>query len=94
LGYISLSGGAQKMILKNYYKEAAPVGVYSLNNFGGLAILDIIGDETAVCAWHYGDGYESIRRHQIFYTYTGRAYIRKAGRRFYFDQILRTNRGN
>ena len=77
------------MILKNYYKDAAPVGVYPVNNFGGLAVLDIIDDETAVCAWHYGDGYESIRRHQIFYTYTGRAYIRKRGRRYYFDQITK-----
>ena len=76
------------MILKNYYKDAAPVGVYPLNNFGGLAVLDIIDGETAVCAWHYGDGYESIRRHEIYYTYTGRAYIRKAGRRFYLDQIM------
>ena len=77
------------MILKNYYKDAAPVGVYPMNNFGGLAVLDIIDDETAVCAWHYGDRYESIRRHQIFYTYTGRAYIRKRGRRYYFDQIMK-----
>ena len=77
------------MILKNYYKDAAPVGVYPINNFGGLAVLDIIDDETAVCAWHYGDGYESIRRRQIFYTYTGRAYIRKRGRRYYFDQIMK-----
>ena len=77
------------MILKNYYKDAAPVGVYPLNNFGGLAVLDIIDDETAVCAWHYGDGYESIRRHQIYYTFTGRAYIRKRGRRYYFDQIMK-----
>ena len=77
------------MILKNYYKDVAPVGVYPINNFGGLAVLDIIDDETAVCAWHYGDGYESIRRHQIFYTYTGRAYIRKRGRRYYFDQIMK-----
>ena len=81
------------MTLKQIYKDAAPVGLYPLSNFGGLAVLDIIGDECAVCAWHYGDGYESIRRHQIFYTYTGRAYIRKAGRRFYLDQIMRTNGG-
>ena len=77
------------MILKNYYKNAAPVGVYQLNNFGGLVILDIIGDGSAIAAWSDGEKYESIRRHQIFYTYTGRAYIRKAGRRFYFDQIMR-----
>ena len=81
------------MTLKEIYRDAAPVGLYPMNNFGGLAILDIINDEMAVCAWHYGDGYESIRRHQIFYTYTGRAYIRKAGRRYYFDQIMRTNGG-
>lgn len=79
------------MTLKNYYRHAAPVGVYPLNNFGGLAILDIINDETAVAAWSYGEEYENIRRHQIFYTYTGRAYIRKAGRRFYLDQILRVH---
>ena len=78
------------MTLKQLYKNAAPVGVYTMNNFGGLVILDIINDESAICAWHYGDGYESVRRHRIFFTYTGRAYIRKAGRRYYFDQIMRT----
>ena len=77
------------MTLKERYHDAAPVGVYPMSNFGGLAILDIISDEMAVCAWHYGDGYENIRRHQIHYTYTGRAYIRKAGRRIYLDQIMR-----
>ena len=81
------------MILKHHYKNAAPVGVYNICNFGGLAILDIISDETAVAAWHYGDGFESIRRHKILYTYTGRAYIRKRGQRYYFDQIIRTNGG-
>ena len=79
------------MILKNYYKEAAPVGVYIMNNFGGLAILDILSDESVIAAWHYGEGYEGIRRHQVYYTYTGRAYIRKAGRRFYLDQIMRVS---
>lgn len=77
------------MILKNYYKEAAPVGLYPLNNFGGLAILDILSDESVIAAWHYGEGYKSIRRHQVYYTFTGRAYIRKNGSRFYLDQIVR-----
>lgn len=77
------------MTLKEQYKNAAPVGVYTLNNFGGLAILDI-DDETATAAYHFGEEYKQIRRHKIYYTYTGRAYIRKSGTRFYFDQILRT----
>lgn len=81
--------------LKHYYKNAAPVGVYAICNFGGLAVLDISDDEeSAVCAWSYGDGYQNIRRHKIQHTYTGRAYIRKNGRRYYFDQIIRTNGGN
>lgn len=80
------------MTLKERYKNAAPVGVHTLNNFGGLAILDIDG-EKATAAYNFGDGYKQIRRHTIFYTYTGRAYIRKSGRRYYFDQILKINGG-
>ena len=76
--------------LYKQYEHAAPVGVYTLNNFGGLAILDIGSDgETAVCAWHFGDGYKKIRRHRVYTTYTGRDYIRKNGTRYYFDQIIR-----
>lgn len=77
------------MTLKEKYKNADPVGVYVVNNFGGLAILDI-DDEKATAAYHFGDEYKQIRRHTIYYTYTGRAYIRKNGRRYYFDQIIRT----
>jgi hypothetical protein len=89
---IPLPGGAKKMILKHHYKNAAPVGVYNICNFGGLAILAIEAD-TAIAAFHWGRGYEDIRRHKIYYTYTGRAYIRKRGQRYYFDQIMRTNGG-
>ena len=80
------------MILKQYYKNAVPVGVYPLCNFGGLAILAIEG-EKAIAAYNFGNGYKQIRRHNIFYTYTGRAYIRKNGTRYYFDQIMKINGG-
>ena len=76
------------MTLKEKYKNAEPVGLYTLCNFGGLVILDMDG-EKATAAYDSGDGYKQIRRHTIFYTYTGRAYIRKNGRRYYFDQIMR-----
>ena len=78
------------MILKNHYKEAAPIGLYTLCNYGGLAILDM-SDDVAIAAFNWGEGYEEIRRHKIHYTYTGRAYIRKRGRRYYFDQIMRVS---
>ena len=76
------------MTLKERYKNADPVGLYTLCNFGGLVVLDI-DDEKATAAFDFGDGYQQIRRHTIFYTYTGRAYIRKGGTRYYFDQIMR-----
>lgn len=77
------------MTLKERYKNADPIGIYTLCNFGGLAILDMDG-EKATAAYNFGDGYKQIRRHNIYYTYTGRAYIRKNGRRYYFDQIIKT----
>lgn len=80
------------MILKERYKNVDPVGVYTLCNFGGLAILDFDG-EKAIAAFNFGDGYKQIRRHTIYYTYTGRAYIRKNGQRYYFDQIMKLNGG-
>ncbi len=76
--------------LYKQFENASPVGVYVLSNFGGLAVLDIIDDDTAICAWSWGEGYQKIRRHKIHTTHTGRAYIRKGGMRFYFDQIMRT----
>lgn len=80
------------MTLKERYKNANPIGIYTLCNFGGLAILDI-DDEKATAAYNFGEGYKQIRRHTIYYTFTGRAYIRKNGRRYYFDQIIKTNGG-
>lgn len=77
------------MTLKERYKSADPVGGYTLCNYGGLAILEL-DDEKAIAAYNFGNGYEQIRRHNIYYTFTGRAYIRKSGRRYYFDQIART----
>jgi hypothetical protein len=79
--------------LYKQYENADPVGVYVLSNYGGLAVLDFIDDETAVCAWSFGTGYQKIRRHKIYYTYTGRAYVRKGGTRYYLDQIMRLNGG-
>jgi hypothetical protein len=77
------------MTLKERYKNVEPVGVYVLCNYGGLVILDM-DDDRATVAYDFGEGYKQIRRHNIYYTYTGRAYIRKGGTRYYFDQIMRT----
>jgi hypothetical protein len=79
--------------LYKQYETAHPVGAYTMCNTFALVILDIDDREgIAVAAWTNPagqSGYNGIRRHRIAYTYTGRAYIRKGGTRFYFDQIMR-----
>lgn len=81
-----------KLILKHHYKDADPLGIFPICNYGGLVILAMEHDHV-IAGWNLGDGNKHIRRHGIFHTYTGRAYINKGGRRYYFDQIMRTNGG-
>lgn len=76
--------------LYKQFENAAPIGIYTMSNFGGLVILEIDdAAEIAVAAFAWGDGYRNIRRHKIHYSALGRPYIRKKGTRFYFDQIMR-----
>lgn len=78
------------MTLKQKYEEAKPIATFSLCNFGGLAILDIIHgiDDYAVACFNYGNGNKEIRRHKILTSPSGRPYIRKGGTRYYFDQMI------
>lgn len=83
-----------KTPLYKQYENAQPVGVYTMCNTFALVILDIDErDEIAITAWcnhSRGREYGNIRRNRINYSPTGRAYIRKGGTRFYFDEIMRT----
>lgn len=67
------------------------IGIYTLCNFGGLAIISIdpAGDNCKSC-FDYGDGPKNARNTKIHYSNSGRAYIRRYNRRYYFDQIMRT----
>lgn len=76
------------MTLKEKFQNADPIGIYPICNYGGLAILSV-DDEKAVAAYNFGEGNKQIRTHKIYYTFTGRAYIRKNRQRYYFDQIMR-----
>lgn len=76
------------MALYKDYENTKAVGYLVLSNWGGLEILDL-NDEEAVACFNWGTGRQMIRRHKIIYTANGRAYIRKQGRRYYFDQIMR-----
>lgn len=69
------------------YANTKPLGVLPLSNWGGLEILDI-NCESAVACFNWGTGRQMIKRHTITYCSNGRAYIRKQGKRYYFDEIL------
>ena len=70
------------------YETKNAIGVYVLNNFGGLEILDLEYDYAIAC-FNFGDGRKCIRRHKIQTSSSGRSYIRKYNIRYYFDTIVR-----
>lgn len=78
------------MTLRKKYENAPAVGVYGICNSYGLAILEL-DDETAVSAFAgtWGPGWDDIRKTRVHYTSSGRAYIRRYNRRYYFDEIMR-----
>ena len=77
--------------LYKQYGNTKPIGVYPMSNWGGLEILDIVdGGDTMIAAWNFGTR-QKIKRYHIQYTPSGRAYIRKEGRRFYVDQMMRVD---
>lgn len=75
------------MALYKEYENTKALGVITLCNFGGLEILDQNCEEVVAC-FNFGTGRQQIRRHKITYTANGRAYIRKAGHRYYLDRFM------
>ena len=66
------------------------IGVYPLCNFGGLAIVSIDpASDTCYSCFDFGNGPENYRRTQIYYSNSGRAYIRRYNRRYYFNEIMK-----
>ena len=79
--------GAPRPLYK-YVNETRPAGVLALSNVFGLALFDISGDE-CIAAWHNGETYTGAHRHAIYYSLSGRPFIKKGGRRWYFDEFMR-----
>lgn len=72
------------------FAETKPLGVLPLSNWGGLEIVHMSGwKDTCVACFNFGNGRTHFHRHTIHYAPSGRAYIRKLGTRYYFDQIMR-----
>lgn len=79
------------MTLYEQYSETPAIGYYGMSNFGGLEILDIeygIEDKLVTC-FNWGTGRQMIRRNTVYTTPGGRQYIRKAGDRYYLDEMMK-----
>lgn len=74
--------------LYKYVNNTRPAGVYAMSNYGGVAIFEISGDE-CIAAYHFGNGYTGAHRHCIYYSESGREYIKKGGCRYYLDEFMR-----
>ena len=80
-------------LYKRYANKQA-CGVCYMGKYGGLELLDIDACEgeygVAVACFNWGTGRQKIRRHKIQLSENGRAFIRKEGIRFYFDDTRRS----
>ena len=66
------------------------IGIYTLCNHGGLAIVSIDNaSNTCYSCFDFGNGPEHGRRTMIHYSGSGRPYIKRYNKRYYFDQIMR-----
>lgn len=71
---------------KEMYSNKYPIGVYTLSNFGGIAVLDVIyGIDDYVVVKYYDI---SIHRVKIMHTASGRSYFRIGRYRIYMDEIV------
>ena len=73
------------------YENKKPIAVYTMSNFGGIAILDIIYDidDMVIACFDFGTGYQKIRHYKIREQKNGRPYIRKNGIYCYLDECIR-----
>lgn len=75
--------------LYKYVQENRPAGIISFGYIGvGIWLIDGCGDE-CIAAWGSGETWDKAARHCISYTGSGRAFIRKGGRRLYLDDAMR-----
>lgn len=77
------------------YADKKPVGAYAFCNTFGLHIYepDEIDkyDCELVCSWHNGEREWGFHKHQIHYTTSGRAFVRKGSQRIYLDEVMKVS---
>lgn len=72
------------------YANARAIGILPLCNFGGLEILETEYNCGPILAcFNFGEGRTDFHFHNVHYSESGRAYIRKCGRRYFLDLVMR-----
>lgn len=69
-------------------KEYKIIASLSLNNFGGIVILDTT-DETITSAFDFGDGLQNIKTTKVFYSGACTPYFVRYKQRYYIDDFMR-----
>ena len=75
------------------YKSKNPIGAISLCNTFGLLVFSPDDEEKDDCdfvaAWNNGENTWGYHKHKVYYSTSGRAYIRKGSMRIYLDEVMR-----
>ena len=73
-----------------YPKDYKPVATLGINNFGGLAIMEIEHgiDDYVFVTDNYGDGYTNITKNKIRYNKKGKPYFIRDRQVWYLNDFI------
>jgi hypothetical protein len=74
-----------------YPNDYTPLGVLTICNFGGLAIMEIEdGIDTYVYVTdNYGDGYKNLSKNKVYYDAKGNSYFVRNRVRYYLHDFMK-----
>lgn len=84
----------KNMAMYKRYENVKPIGMICISNTFGAVVFN--PDETdkhndncdLIVAWANGERMWGYHKHVIYFTSTGRAYIRKGSLRIYLDEVM------
>lgn len=74
-----------------FYKDKKPIAVYSMSNWGGIEILDIIYgiDDYVVARYNFGKAEDKVHKVKIRYGADDNTYFRLDDYRVNLDECMR-----
>lgn len=66
------------------------VGTHTLSNTSAIVIMDDLNEDSATSGFlHLDEIVFKVRKTKVYWSSSGRAYIRRYGVRYYMDEFLR-----